>query len=77
MGTEGGRGFDEGPAGMGIGARACTPGRYHVNWGVDGAEVGGMPVLLAVGAACAGASAFQAALCASGAAARPELTPPL
>jgi hypothetical protein len=36
-----------------------------------------MPVPLAVGAARMRASAFQAALCASGAAAQPELTPPL
>ena len=73
MGTEGGKGFDEGPAGMGMGAGACTPGGYHVNWGVDGAGVGGTKV----GAARARAAAFRAALRASGAAARPELTPPL
>jgi hypothetical protein len=63
--------------GIGIRAGACTPGGYHVKWGVDGAGVEGAPVPLAVGAARAHASAFLAALHVSGAAAWPELTPPL
>ena len=56
-----------------MGAGACTPGGYHVNWEVDGAGVGGTKV----GAAHVRAAAFHAVLRASGAAAHPELTPPL